>query len=176
LAQNHRSNRRPTHRAHVLSDLLGSGAATAAACIIIVFGWLPADPLLSLFVSILILRSGWQLTRESSHVLIEGTPPEFDAARVEAELMSVPGVCGIHHVHAWSLTGERPIVTLHAQLIDGANRQQALIAILERLHQKAGVEHATVQIEEGTCATPTDLDDCHRVSTPAERAHEGHAH
>ncbi|MGH8323706.1 MAG: cation diffusion facilitator family transporter, partial [Steroidobacteraceae bacterium] len=61
-------------RAHVLSDLLGSGAAMAAAGVILAFGWLPADPLLSIGVSVLIFRSGWQLTRESAHVLLEGTP------------------------------------------------------------------------------------------------------
>src|SRR6266705_2198576 len=57
-------------RAHVLSDLLGSVAATVGAVIILVFGWLPADPLLSLAVSVLIFRSGWWLTVDSAHILL----------------------------------------------------------------------------------------------------------
>jgi cobalt-zinc-cadmium efflux system protein len=150
-------------RAHVLSDLLGSAAAMAAAGVILGFGWLPADPLLSIAVSCLILRSGWQLTRDSAHVLLEGTPGSFNAAEVHAELTSLSGVAGIHHVHAWSLTGEAAIVTLHADLIEGADRQQTLGAIVERLRLRFGVEHATVQIEQGECAASSDPDDCHAV-------------
>lgn len=150
-------------RAHVLSDLLGSAAAMAAAGVILAFGWLPADPLLSIAVSCLILRSGWQLTRDSAHVLLEGTPGSFNAEEVHAELTSLSGVAGIHHVHAWSLTGESAIVTLHADLIEGADRQQTLGAIVQRLRLRFGVEHATVQIEQGECAASSDPDNCHAV-------------
>jgi cobalt-zinc-cadmium efflux system protein len=151
-------------RAHILGDLLGSAAAMTAAGVILGFGWLSADPLLSLGVSVLIFRSGWQLTRESAHVLLEGTPGTFDAAEVQVELTSLAGVAGIHHVHAWSLTGEAAIVTLHADLSEGADRQQTLGAIVERLRLRFGVEHATVQIEEGECAASSDPDNCHAPS------------
>ncbi len=146
-------------RAHVLSDVLGSAAAIAAACLILAFDWTLADPLLSIAVAMLILRTGWQLTRDSAHVLLEGTPSTFDAVAVETELKGLPGVSNIHHVHAWSMTGEAPIVTLHAQLVEDVDRQQTLAVILERLGTRFGVEHATVQIEEGDCAAPND--DCH---------------
>jgi cobalt-zinc-cadmium efflux system protein len=148
-------------RAHVLSDLLGSCAAVLAAGIILVFHWLPADPLLSLGVSGLILRSGWQLTRDAAHVLLEGAPAGFDAGEVVRELKDLPGVCGVHHVHAWSLTGEAPIVTLHADLVQGADRQEALAQVLDRLRNSFGIEHATVQFEEGQCAAPVKADGCH---------------
>ncbi|MBX6421174.1 MAG: cation transporter [Nevskia sp.] len=147
-------------RAHVLGDLLGSAAATAAALLILIFGWKIADPLLSLAVSTLILRSGWRLTRDSAHVLLEGAPPDFDIARVQRELTGVPGVAGVHHVHAWSLTGEQAMVTLHADLLPGADRQAALSAILRRLRERLAVTHATVQLEEGACAEP-ETPQCH---------------
>ena len=156
-------------RAHILSDLLGSGAAIGAACIILGIGWLPADPLLSIAVSALIFRSGWALSHESAHVLLEGTPSNFNAAAVELELKSLAGVTTIHHVHAWSLTGASPIVTLHAELVQGTDRQQALAQILARLRERFGITHATVQIEEGGCADP--VDDCHE---PAKEQGRGH--
>ena len=148
-------------RAHILSDLLGSGAAVAAAAVILLFGWLPADPILSIAVSALILLSGWRLTRESAHILLEGAPPGFSVGQVEMHLTGILGVSSIHHVHAWSLTGESPIVTLHAELSDDADRQQVLTAILNRLRERMGIEHATVQIECGPCASPVAADDCH---------------
>ena len=157
LSGGHSLNERGA-RAHVLGDLLGSGAAVVAAGIILAFGWLPADPLLSIAVSALIFRSGWQLSHESAHVLLEGAPANFDAIQVEAELKTVAGVSAIHHVHAWSLTGASPIVTLHAELTEGTDRQRALGEILGRLRERFGVTHATVQIEEGGCADPED--DC----------------
>lgn len=163
-------------RAHIFSDLLGSGAATVAAGVILLFGWSLADPILSILISVLILRSGWQLTRDSAHVLLEGTPVGFDVGKVEVELKGISGVTSIHHMHAWSLTGESPIVTLHAELVAGSDRQQVLTAVLDRLRERFGVEHATVQIEDGACAAPGGPTDCHGVSAPAERGYEGHGH
>ena len=143
-------------RAHVLSDLLGSAAASFAAIIILLTGWTLADPLLSLLISALILRSAWAITRESADVLLEGAPPGFDVTHIEAELLGhVPGLIGVHHVHVWTMTGERPTVTLHAHLAPGTVHGQALWAIHTRLAERLWVEHTTVQIEEeGTCHTP----------------------
>lgn len=157
-------------RLHVLSDLAGSAAAVGAAVLILWRGWIIADPVLSLAVSVLILRSGWQLTRDSAHVLLEGAPPGFDAHAVEHDLEALPGIRGVHHIHAWSLTGETPMLTLHATLRDGADRHAALTAVMQRLHERFGVDHATVQIEEGECAGADSEDDCHQSAhAPATR-------
>lgn len=142
-------------RAHVLSDLLGSAAASVAAFGILLRGWTLADPLLSIAISALIVRSAWTIMRESAHVLLEGVPAGFDVAHIEAELLGhVPGLIGVHHVHVWTMTGERPTVTLHASLAPGAAHGDALWAIHARLAQRLKVEHTTVQIEEGTCQSP----------------------
>jgi cobalt-zinc-cadmium efflux system protein len=143
-------------RAHVLSDLLGSAAATAAAIVILVEGWTVADPLLSLLVSALILRSAWALTRESADVLLQSVPPGFDVKRIEGELIGhIPGLVEIHHIHVWSMTGERPTVTLHACLAPGVASKGVARQIHERLRERLQVEHMTVQIEEQNfCETP----------------------
>ncbi len=142
--------------AHVMSDLLGSAAASAAALVILLTGWTLADPLLSLVISALILRSAWAITRESADVLLEGVPAGFDVTHIEAELLGhIPGLIGVHHVHVWTMTGERPTVTLHANLAPGTVHGEALWAIHARLAQRLRVEHTTVQIEEeGTCQSP----------------------
>jgi cobalt-zinc-cadmium efflux system protein len=143
-------------RAHVLSDLLGSAAASVAAIAILAMGWTAADPLLSLVVSALIFRSAWALTRESADCLLEGVPAGFDVKRIEVELLGhVPGLVGVHHVHVWSMTGERPTVTLHANLTPGSQHRDVISAIHTRLGERLNVEHTTVQIEEeGICDTP----------------------
>lgn len=142
-------------RAHVLSDLLGSVAASGAAVLIILKGWTIADPLLSLGVAVLVLRSGWALMRESADVLLESVPAGFDVSRVETELIKqVAGLAGVHDVHVWSITGERPMVTLHADLLPGTEPPEALAAIHACLRESLNIEHCTVQIErEGRCVT-----------------------
>jgi cobalt-zinc-cadmium efflux system protein len=104
---------------HVLGDLLGSAAAIAAALVILTTGWTPIDPLLSVLVAILILRSARFLIAESGHILLEAAPRGLDVRELEADLVAnVPGVTGVHHIHAWSLSEDKRMATLHVQAAD----------------------------------------------------------
>ena len=138
---------------HVLGDLLGSVAAIGGAVVILTTGWTPIDPILSILVAGIVLRSAWSLVAQSAHVLLEGAPTHVDAAAIPADLAAqVPGVEDVHHVHAWSITPERPMVTLHARLSDGADADAAIRAIKARLRTRFSIDHATVEIERGACA------------------------
>ena len=138
---------------HVLGDLLGSAAAIVASIVILATGWMPIDPLLSLLVAALILRSAWQLVRESAHVLLEGTPEGFDVAQFANRLVTeVAGVRGVHHVHHWMLTPQRSVMTLHAVLADGADDDCVVRAIKSWVKARYRVAHVTVQTERGGCA------------------------
>jgi len=137
---------------HVLGDLLGSAAAIVAAVVILWTGWMPIDPLLSVLVACIILRSAWFLVRESGHILLEGAPDHLEVDAITADLVSaVPGVENVHHVHAWSLTPERPMLTLHARIADLGDGERITHAIRARLHERFGVDHVTVQIERAQC-------------------------
>ena len=142
---------------HVLGDLLGSGAAIAAAAVILWTGWMPIDPLLSILVALLVLRSAWFIVRRSAHILLEGAPDWLDVAALRRDLAAaVPEVDDIHHVHAWMLTDERPLMTLHAAVRPGSDSHAALVAIQGFLEQRYGVGHATIQIEPQGCADGPD--------------------
>lgn len=148
---------------HVVGDLLGSAAAVAAAVVILYSDWTPIDPLLSALVAALILRSGWRITRQSAHILLEGTPDDIDHERLAADLSAnVSGVTGVHHLHCWSLTDRRPMLTLHAVLRDGTDRDHALDAIQHRLRERFGVVHATVQLEREACSGDDCSDAAHK--------------
>ena len=137
---------------HVLGDLLGSLATIAAALVIFWTGWMPIDPLLSLFVALLILRSAWVLVRKSGHILLEGTPEWLDVGELRAALAAaIPEVQDVHHVHAWMLTSERPLLTMHARLRAGADHDRVLKAIQEVLARDHGIDHATIQLEPAAC-------------------------
>lgn len=137
---------------HVLGDLLGSAAAIIAAIVIIFTGWMPIDPLLSIFVSLLIVRGAWRLVASSWHVLMEGAPEGFDLDDMSDKLKAAaPGVTDIHHVHIWGLTPDKPIITLHARIAEGANHNETLLRLHRALADQFGLTHATIQLECGPC-------------------------
>lgn len=149
-------------RAHVVSDLLGSAAAAAAALLILAWGLRVADPILSILVSLLILRSGWRLTREAGHVLLQGAPQALNPEGVARDLEEVPGVRDVHHLHVWSMTGEAPVVTLHAIVDSVADQQAVLQGILGRLREHHAITHATIQLEFTECLDESEHG-CHRA-------------
>jgi cobalt-zinc-cadmium efflux system protein len=138
---------------HVIGDLLGSVAAIVAALVILTTGWTPIDPLLSILVAVVILRSAWFLAVESGHILLEGAPRDLDVEAMRDDLVaSVPGVEDIHHVHAWALTQERPMVTLHARIANAADAPRISLAIKAHLRTRYRISHATVEVECDACA------------------------
>ena len=146
---------------HVASDLLGSAAAIVAAIAILTTGWMLADPIASLLVTLLIWRSGLRILRDSARVLLEAAPKGFDSVKLEQDLLAnVPEVAGIHHLHVWTLSGLTPILSLHAVAKPGADADAALRRIHERLKSRFGIDHATVQIEQSACD-----DDCSAAKT-----------
>jgi cobalt-zinc-cadmium efflux system protein len=138
---------------HVLGDLLGSVAALAAGAVILFTGWTPIDPLLSLVVAAIIIRSGWRVVADAGHILLEGAPEELDTRAIGPDLVAnVKGVEEVHHVHVWSITQSRRMVTLHALICDTEDSDRAVRNIKARLKERFGLDHATVEIERGACA------------------------
>jgi cobalt-zinc-cadmium efflux system protein len=138
---------------HVLSDLLGSVAAMVAALVILYTGWTPIDPILSILITLLILRSAWLITMDAGHILLEAAPSGLDIREVQKDLeATIPQVESVHHVHAWSLTEDRCLMTLHARVSQSAPPEEVAAAIKARLKQCYGVVHATVEIEHRSCA------------------------
>lgn len=138
---------------HVLGDLLGSIAALAAALVIITTGWSPIDPILSVIVALIILRSAAHVVRESGHILLEGTPKGLDTRDIANDLIqSIPAILDVHHLHAWSITQQRPMITLHARVADDNPPEHISAAIKARLWERFGIAHTTVEIEFDGCA------------------------
>jgi cobalt-zinc-cadmium efflux system protein len=138
---------------HVAGDLLGSVAALAAAIVIMLTGWTPIDPILSVAVALIILRSAWLVVRDAGHILLEGAPAALDTRAIREDLTrAVPGVVDVHHVHAWSISEERPMITLHARVTGEQPPERLVAEIKARLSERFHVAHATVEIEFDACA------------------------
>jgi cobalt-zinc-cadmium efflux system protein len=137
---------------HVLGDLLGSVAAVTAAVIILLTGWMPIDPILSVFVALLILRSAWMVVKESTHILLEGTPQDIDVETLRKAIVeAVPCVRDVHHLHVWSLTPEHPLLTLHVNVDPDVDLTQVLQRVKQVLEDRFHIHHSTIQVEPAHC-------------------------
>lgn len=139
---------------HVAGDLLGSLAAVIAAIVIIYTGWMPIDPILSVAVALLILRSAWSLVKRSAHVLLEGAPDSLNIASIQERLVAeVPAVGSVHHVHVWGLTPQDLMLTMHVRLkLQPGNPTECIRRIKGILQTEFGIGHSTIEIETDDCA------------------------
>lgn len=139
---------------HVAGDLLGSIAAIVAALVIITTGWTAIDPILSVAVAMLILRSAWSLVKRSAHVLLEGAPEWLDVGDVERKIIArTPAVSSIHHVHVWGLTPQDLMLTMHLCLDSEAdNRVEIVRSVKELLRAEYGIGHCTIEVEVDECS------------------------
>lgn len=132
---------------HVLGDLLGSVAALLAGAIIHITGWMPIDPLLSVFVSMLILKSTAGVLRESYHFLMKGVPENIDYLQVGSDLAAVKGVLSVHDLHIWEMSPGQPALIGHVEIRELQEWPDVLRAINKMLLEKHGIDHVTLQAE-----------------------------
>jgi len=139
---------------HVAGDLLGSVAAIVAAVIIIYTGWMQIDPILSIAVAILILKSAWVLVKRSAHVLLEGAPEWLDIDVMREHLIEkIPEVASIHHVHVWGLTPQDLMLTMHVCVsTQPKNPTDIIRRVKAQLREEYGIGHSTIEIEVDDCA------------------------
>jgi cobalt-zinc-cadmium efflux system protein len=137
---------------HVLGDLLGSVAAIAAALTVWFTGWPYADPLLALVIATILARGAWRVLKEATHILLEGVPDGINLEQIASTLTDrVPGVNGVHHLHAWALTAQKPLLTLHASVDEPADLPEVMSNIKLVLVEEFGIDHSTVQVDHGKC-------------------------
>jgi cobalt-zinc-cadmium efflux system protein len=134
---------------HVLADSLGSVGALAGGLIIFYTGWLPADPLVSIGICLLILWSTWGLIREAVHVLLLGVPAYIDYQEVQKAILDHDGVCCLYDLHIWSIASGQDAISAHVVVPDGfKGKNELLLDIVTTLRKRFAIDHATLQIEE----------------------------
>jgi len=130
---------------HVFGDLMGSVAALVAGAVIYRTGWTPIDPILSLAVALLILRSTLALLKESTGVLLEGVPGHVPYEAVGRALAATPGVTGVHDLHVWQMSADRVALSAHLTLVDGLAWPRILASAQRMLARDFGIDHVTLQ-------------------------------
>jgi cobalt-zinc-cadmium efflux system protein len=155
---------------HLLGDALGSAGAMTSAAVIALFGWRWADPVASLLIAVLIVRSATALLMETVGVLMEAAPRHIDVDALRGELGSLAGVAGVHDLHVWTITSGMDALSGHVVLEAGVRARAVLADAREMLHERFGIDHVTLQLEEAEDegSAPTTAT-AKSPTTPADR-------
>jgi cobalt-zinc-cadmium efflux system protein len=132
---------------HIMGDALGSVGAIVAGALMSLYGWYTADPLFSVAIGLLIVWSSWHLIRESTNVLLEGTPAHINLAAVEDAILQTDGVEDVHDLHIWTITSGREALSAHVIHAYTISQPELLKELRTKLHDRFGVDHLTIQME-----------------------------
>lgn len=132
---------------HILGDALGSVGAVLAGLLIYLFNWYVADPIISVIVSLLILKSAWSVISHTVHILMEGTPRNINQEEVKRALEQIEGVIDVHDLHIWTITSSLDSLSCHISIEDDKDCLLILQKAIHQVEEKFNIHHSTIQIE-----------------------------
>src|SRR5436853_7943405 len=137
---------------HALGDTLSSLAVIISSLIIIITGYNGIDPLVAALIGVLIIRSAYGLVRDSTNILLEATPKQFELGKIAQTIRSVYGVKGVHDLHVWTITSGLYALSGHVTLDSDSISQGSIILekVAAKLKESFGIEHVTLQMEKET--------------------------
>jgi cobalt-zinc-cadmium efflux system protein len=141
---------------HLMGDVLSTIGAVAAGIVIRFTDMDWVDPLASIFIGLLILWNAWGILRESINILMESTPKDVDMEALQADILKVEGVRGVHDLHVWSIAQSLRTLSAHI-LIDDIPISESMViqaAVSDMLDHKYRISHATLQLECMGCISP----------------------
>ncbi len=138
---------------HMIGDLLTSVMVLINGVVLIFRPWYWLDPLISILIVLFILKNCWSILKEAAGILMNATPREIDLEEIKDFLEQIPGVCGIHYLHAWNISASSIGFSCHVEVLD--QRVSKTEAIGERIRHKLlhryGIDHPVLQFETRSC-------------------------
>jgi len=159
---------------HVLGDIGASVGVIIGGVIILTTRWYPADPLISLFIAVLIARGAWRILRETVDILMEATPKDVNVAQLVRDVVQQPGISDVHDLHIWSIAGGMKALSAHVQVDDRplSACDELLVGVNRLLQTTYKIGHSTIQVECAGC-NPNHL---YCAMNPEGGSDHDHAH
>ena len=142
----------------VLADTLGSVGVILAAVILTTTGWPYVDPIVAAAIGVFVLPRSWRLGAQALRILVQAAPPHLSTDAVHDDLAALDGVVDVHDLHVWTLTSDMDVASAHLMVRAGTDGHAVLDRARELLHDRYGVDHATLQVE------PDDHSGCEELS------------
>jgi cobalt-zinc-cadmium efflux system protein len=149
---------------HIVGDTISSVGVIAGGLLILYTDWYLVDPLISIFIGILILRGAYALIMESIDIFLEATPKDINMEELVDEIHNIRGVKGVHHLHLWTITSGINAMSAHILIDDLLISSSAgiLKEMKSLLRNKYKIEHSTIQFESKACGDDLLQDHVHR--------------
>ena len=139
---------------HMAGDAGIAFGVVIAGILIVLTGWRWLDPVVSLVIVVVILQSTWALLRDSVNLALDAVPQGIDLEEVRSYLADLPDVADVHDLHIWAMSTTETALTAHLVIPEIADHDGLLARVCEELHDRFGIEHATLQLESGNEAHP----------------------
>ncbi len=152
---------------HMLGDLFTSVVVLINGVVLIFKPWYWLDPLLSILIVFFILKNCWSVLKEASAILMNATPRGLDLKEVKNVLEGIPGIVGVHYLHAWNLSSSSIAFSCHVEILDQpVSQTEALSKIIRHeLFNHFGFDHPVLQFETAPCGNGTMLCEISGVET-----------
>jgi cobalt-zinc-cadmium efflux system protein len=138
---------------HMMGDLLTSVMVLINGAILLFRPWYWLDPLLSILIVLFILKNCWSILKASAGILMNATPKGLDLEEIKDFLEQIPGVCGIHYLHAWNISASSIGFSCHVEVVDQrvSNAEKLGEMIRHELFHRYGIDHPVLQFETTEC-------------------------
>jgi len=133
---------------HIIGDALGSVGAIIAGLLMFLFSWYIADPIISVIVTLLILKSAWRIIKDAIHILMEGTPITVDSDNVKQTLLQIDGVKDVHDLHIWTITSGLDSLSCHLLIEETGDHEDVLKQAVRMIAERFKIVHCTIQVEK----------------------------
>ncbi len=133
---------------HIIGDALGSVGAIIAGLLMLLFSWYIADPIISVIVALLILKSAWRVIKDAIHILMEGSPMAVDSSEVKKAMQQIDGVLDVHDMHIWSITSGLDSLSCHLLIEESKDHEAILRQAVHLIEERFKILHCTIQVEK----------------------------
>jgi len=148
---------------HIISDAVSSVAVILGGIAILLWGAYWVDPVITIGIAVYIALLSLKLLRQTTHILMEGTPENLDPRHIAADLRQMAHVRDVHHVHIWQLDEHHLAFEAHV-VVDEADlprMEQIKRALKQRLREQYGIGHVTLEFESHPCCEEASAPPCH---------------
>lgn len=138
---------------HMLGDLLTSVVVLVNGVVLMFKPWYWLDPVLSILIALFIFKNCWSILKEATRILMNATPSTIDIQRVRDFLEMVPGIVGVHYLHAWNVSSSSVAFSCHLVVPDQplSEVDQLSNSVCRQLRHQFGIDHPILQFETSAC-------------------------
>ena len=135
----------------VWADMLGSLGVIIGAVLIMLTDWQWVDPVVAIAIGVWVLPRTWVLLKDTTQILLEGTPRGINLTELRSAISDVSGVAGLHDLHAWSLSSDEHCLSVHVVLAGTSDFEVVGSDVSSMLEERFAIRHTTIQVEREPC-------------------------